>query len=283
MRQIIPWWARILAKMLLSRLPVSYCAWRRLNLFSHGAMNHAEYALDVFHEHFSRGRLGPGYVALELGPGDSLAAAIIAKAHGAARTYLIDVGEYATTDLSFYKDLVQDLHRRGLKPPSLMGVTDVDSLLRLCDATYATDGLTSLCRIPDHSVDFIWSHAVLEHIRRNDFPKFVAEMRRVLRPGGFCSHRIDLKDHLGGKLNNLRIPSAWWEMEWVARSGFYTNRLRKSEMVRMFENARFAVDVVSTACWDSVPTPIARFAREFRGLDIDDLQCCGFTVVLRPS
>ena len=50
-REVIPWWARIGAKLVLSRLPVRYDLWRRLNVFAHGRMNHPEYALGVFQSH----------------------------------------------------------------------------------------------------------------------------------------------------------------------------------------------------------------------------------------
>ncbi|MFL6646450.1 MAG: hypothetical protein ACJ8KO_00635, partial [Sulfurifustaceae bacterium] len=43
-----------------------------------------------------------GFVAPGLGPGDSVVSALIAAAHGARRTYLIDSGSYATTSMSLY-------------------------------------------------------------------------------------------------------------------------------------------------------------------------------------
>ena len=45
MRELIPWWGRICAKLVLSRLPAGYATWRGLNLFRHGAMHRVDYAL----------------------------------------------------------------------------------------------------------------------------------------------------------------------------------------------------------------------------------------------
>lgn len=286
-REMVPWWARIACKLALSRLPVSYGFWRKLNIFAHGSMHQTSYALSVFQQHFSNWRPLPGheagFVALELGPGDSVASAIIARAYGAAHTYLVDTAQFATADVSVYRQMERDLRERGLEPPRLDHVIDIHSLLEICPATYGTRGLQSLRDVPTNSVDLVWSHAVLEHIRRHQFSDFMCETRRILRAGGICSHQVDLKDHLGGALNNLRIPSSLWEREWMATSGFYTNRLRKSEMVAMFRSAGFDVDVLSTVRWAAIPTPRRRFAREFQHFDTEDLLCSGFSVVLRPA
>ena len=284
MRELVPWWGRIGAKLVLSRIPAGYSLWRKLHIFTHGAMHQSEYALGVFRQHFARSglQLGAKFVALEIGPGDSVSSALIAAAHGALHTYLVDAGPFATAEMSVYRGLAQHLRAQGLASPAIDASQDLDSLLAVCRATYGTAGLESLREIPTASVDFIWSHAVLEHIRRHEFAEFMRETRRVLRPGGICSHQIDLRDHLGGALNNMRISSRWWEATWMARSGFYTNRLKKSEILQMFAAAGFEVEVVSVSRWDQVPTPLRVLATEFRGLAADELLVSGFTVLLRP-
>jgi hypothetical protein len=275
---------RIGAKLALSRLPAQYRHWRKLNLFAHGAMHHADYALGVFKQHFEhfRSRPGVGFTVLEIGPGDSVSSALIAAAHGASRVYLVDAGMFATQDMTVYRDLAADLRRHGLAPPDIDGARHLDDVLRACNAVYGVRGLTSLQEIPTATVDFIWSHAVLEHVRRCEFEQSAREMRRVLRTPGVCSHQIDLQDHLGGALNNLRIPSSWWEKPWMANSGFYTNRLRMSEIIEAFASAGFAVNVVAARRWQQLPTPRRAFAREFQHLSDDDLAVSGLQVTLRP-
>jgi Methyltransferase domain len=284
-RELMPWWARIGMKLVLSRAPVDYRLWRRLGIFRHGEMHHPAYALSVFRAHFTRAGIAAGtsFVALELGPGDSLASAIIAAAHGATRTYLVDVGRYATAELRAYRELCQYLRGQGLQPPNLDSVHDIESLLRVCRASYGTHGLDSLREIQAESVDFVWSNAVLEHVRRDLFTEFVRETRRVIRRGGVCSHQIDLQDHLGGALNNLRVPSQWWEAEWMARSGFYTNRLRMTDIIRAFEGAGFRVQVLAASHWDALPTPLHALAPEFRNYEVADLLVKSFAVALSPA
>lgn len=285
MRELVPWWARIGAKVVLSRAPIGYAVWRRLGIFRHGEMHHPAYAVDIFRTHFARAGIPAGarFVALELGPGDSLASAVIAAAHGAIHTYLVDVGPYATGNLRAYHDLCEYLRGQGLHPPDLQSVHDIGSLLRACRASYGTRGLDSLREIQPESVDFIWSNAVLEHVRRDAFAELIRETRRVVRRGGTCSHQIDLQDHLGGALNNLRIPSRWWEADWMARSGFYTNRLRMPDLIRTFEAAGFKVQILTQSRWDALPTPLHALSSEFREYDIADLLVKSFAVALRPA
>jgi hypothetical protein len=281
----IPWYAKIAAKVVLSRIPASYELWRRLRIFAHGSMQHADYAYRVFEHHFGRSQFARkrgGYSALEIGPGDSLTSALIAAAQGASEVHLVDTGPYAETDPAVYQKAARWLQERGLAVPDLSDLTDIDSLLAKCNATYGTEGLSSLRAIPSASIDFCWSQAVLEHVRKHEIVDTMRELRRVMRADGVSSHVIDLKDHLGGALNNLRFPSRWWEADWMAKSGFYTNRLRMSEMLEIFRHAGFAVTVDAVRRWDSVPTPAHSMAPEFRSVPTSELLIQEFDVMLLP-
>jgi SAM-dependent methyltransferase len=286
MKAAIPWYARIAAKLLLSRLPIPYQAWRKAGLFRHGSMHESEYAFSVFRQHWEPSKLvlRPGFVMMELGPGDSLLTALLGAAHGAQRTYLIDVGRFATEHLAPYRAMARFLvEKQDMRvPDAVSNAANLTEILRACNAVYGTRGLPDLREVPDESVDFVWSQAVLEHIRRSEFHDLVKNLRRILRQGGISSHRVDLKDHLGGRLNNLRIPARHWEADWMAKSGFYTNRLRYSEMLRIFANSGFNVDVTHVTRWDELPTPRRAMAAEFQHLGRDELLIQDFDVMLRP-
>jgi len=284
LRELIPWYVRMAAKVVLSRIPVSYRAWRALRLFAHGEMAQSAYAYGVFRQHFDASafpRKQGGFVALEIGPGDGLLSAVIAAACGAAKCYLVDTAKYATADVAPYREVAQLLSSHGLAPPDLCGARNLADILGRCNAIYLTDGLASLRGLPSHSVDFAWSHAVLEHIRHHEFAAGVQELRRILVAQGCVSHQVDLKDHLGGGLNHLRFGSHWWEAEWMARSGFYTNRIRFSEMMRIFAAEGFAVERLVTSRFESLPLARSSLAEEFRGVSDEDLMVSGFHVVLR--
>ena len=284
LREMTPWYVRMVAKIVLSRVPASYQAWRAMRLFVHGGMAKPEYAYRVFRQHFDATafpRKAGGFVALEIGPGDSLFSAVIAAAFGAAKCYLVDTGNYAITDVRPYQEVAHLLRSEGLAPPDLAGAHDLQDILRRCNATHLPDGVASLRALPSDSIDFAWSNAVLEHVRRREFAAGVHELRRLLVADGCVSHQVDLKDHLGGGLNNLRFPSRWWEAEWLARSGFYTNRMRFSEMMRAFAAEAFRVESLVTGRFESLPLARTSLAREFRDLSDEDLMVSEFHAVLR--
>ena len=143
----IPWQAKLAAKLLLSRLPVDYSSWRRLGLFRHGAMLSPEYACGVFDRHFQRAhfaRKRNGFVALELETGDSASSGLIARAHGARASWLIDTGDFACAGIEVYESMRRHLQVRGLDPQVVDGAKSVAELLARC-ASVTARAAWSLC------------------------------------------------------------------------------------------------------------------------------------------
>jgi hypothetical protein len=282
-KQFVPWWGKILAKLVLSRLPINYHFWKKLALFEHGYMERPSYAYEVFKQHFDRvGGLKKGFVSLELGPGDSLLSAMISQAFGGSGSYLVDVGAFATRDMQLYRNMACFLSEKGLPTLDIENFNSIEEVLTACGAQYGNSGLLSLQTIPDQSVDFIWSSAVLEHIRRADFLDTMRELRRIIRSSGVCSHQVDLTDHLGGALNNLRFPDNIWESDFMTCSGFYTNRIRYSEMLELFKKAAFCVEVTHLNRWNSLPTPRAKLFKNFQNLPDEELRISDFSIILKP-
>jgi hypothetical protein len=282
-----PWWLKILFKLILSRLPISYKSWKSIGVFDNGQMQSVEYALRVFQKHFEQVSLPSQFISLELGPGDSLLSALIAKVHGGSVTYLVDSGNYADQSVQNYKLAEQFLRiNQHSSQFFLTSTSNHNSLEEICKAyscNYYTSGLVDLRLLKSESVDFIWSQAVLEHIPRSQFVDTMSELRRIIRPDGICSHVVDLKDHLGGALNNLRFPEKLWESNFMASSGFYTNRIRYSEMLEIFSQIGFSVEIVNIHSWESIPTPRLKMTSRFRSLSDSELCISGFHVLLRPN
>lgn len=279
----IPWWAKLGAKIVLSRLPFDYRRWAALGLFRHGAMVDPAYALGVFRSHLDRVEFpakSSSYACLELGPGDSLLSAPIAHAYGAQRCYLVDAGDFASREMPAFEKLCNLLNAGGSDLSDLAGAGNWNDVLARCNAEYLTGGLDALRAIPDRSVDFIWSQAVLEHIRKGDFAETMKQLRRILREGGSCSHTVDFADHFNGQLNNLRFSESLWESPLFANSGFYTNRIRFGEMISMFESASFRVNIVSTKRWTKLPTARRHLDDHFSALPDEELLTCVLDVVL---
>ena len=282
----VKWWVKIPAKIVLSRLPIKYSTFRRLSMFKHGDMIDPQYAFGIAKQHYDKAKssLKQGFTALELGPGDSLMSALNITALGAEKCYLVDVGEFATKDIERYKAGLAylDEHSMALtkvnKDPETLA-----ELLEAIDASYLINGLASLKTIPDQSVDMIWSHSVLQHVRLAEFDAVLAELYRVLKPNGIFSNVIDLTDTIDDTLNNLRFNDKLWEAEFIANSGFYTNRLRCNEMMQKFKQAGFTVSSEETRSWQNLPIKQARFNQKYKDYPEQDLLIYGCDVVLKKS
>lgn len=265
----LKWWMKIPAKLVLSRAPIANSVFRKYSMFKHGSMDESSYAFGVVKQHYEAVKpwLDDGFTVLELGPGDSLLSALNLYALGASKIYLVDVGEFATKEMEPYVNAVNFLKEKEYKDIKLDKVdptaTSIEDFYKNLDMQYLTNGLNSLRSIPDQSIDFICSHAVLEHVRAHEFDDVMAEFHRILKPNGVCSHTIDLKDHFEESLNNLRLSDKIWESEFFAKSGFYTNRIRHDQMIEAFEKAGFTIHSKKIYSWDTLPVDKAKFTSPY--------------------
>lgn len=276
----LPWWAKVCAKIVLSRLPIPYQRWSKLGLFKHGKMMDQDYAYGVFQNHVAWAGLSEsldGKTILELGPGDSVMTAFFAYELG-ARSILVDSGDYAKADHKAYLRITKRvLHQKKRKPLNFQGR---DEFLKLCGGKYYTKGLQSLKELNTRSIDFLFSQAVLEHVKKNDFEELINETFRILKPGGKASHVIDLKDHLGGSLNNLRFSEKLWESKFFSSSGFYTNRLRFPEIRDIIEKTGFVISQLNLRNYDHLPLPKQKMAAYFQKFSESDLRINGMRILL---
>jgi SAM-dependent methyltransferase len=206
LKERLPWWVKMIAKAFLARLPLSGVLKQKLDIFRHGQMDDPAYAARIFAHHLARFQkpLTP-WTCLELGPGDSLFTALLAKAAGAEKIWLVDAGDFAATSVDSFKTLARQLTAEGKPVPDLSACQTRAEVLAACNAVYLTNGLAGLKTIPEATVDFIFSNAVLEHVRKADMPETLAELARIMKPSGLQSHTVDLRDHLQNGLNNLRF------------------------------------------------------------------------------
>ena len=268
------WLIKVFAKIIISKLPISYKFWKLLGFFRHGKMDSCNYAIKIFNLHFSRAfpKKNPSRIKiLELGPGDSIASAIIAYAHGVSQTYLVDAGNFATKNLDFYKKLANKLKSEGFPSPDFSNISSIEEILRLTNAVYLTNGLSSLKLIKSLSIDFVWSHSVLEHIRKHEFVNIQKEISRVLKKSGRASHNIDFQDHLDHGLNNLRFSENIWESKMFVNSGFYTNRIPAIEMHSIFKKVGFKIQRQSFGKWPKLPISRSNINKDFDIFSDSDL------------
>lgn len=277
-----PWQLQFMVKVATGQLHANYRLLKQLGLAFYGKMQQPEYAYNVFMQHFKYApHMRQDLVVLELGPGDSLSSALIAHTLGVSKSYLVDAGDYAEHDIRCYRQLVQFLKKNKLDVTRLERCRSPDDYMTVCNSTYLTSGLTSLQTIPDSSVDFIWSHAVLEHIKQIDFLETLKELRRIIKTSGVCSHVMDLRDHMNGSLNHLRLSAHWWSSPLI-RDCDFPNRIRFSEALNNFRLARFEPKIVRLKRWKHLPLPKTEMAREFQMLDDQNLCVMSFHALLHP-
>lgn len=97
---------------------------------------------------------------------------------------LVDVDRFATEDIEKYKQTVSLLKHEGLDADEIKNCDSLESILKQYGGVYLTSGLKSLKSIPDNSVDFVWSQAVLERVRLNEFDETLKELARVVGEKG---------------------------------------------------------------------------------------------------
>ncbi len=281
----VPWWVKMGSKLVLARLPIPYALWRSLGLFRYGTSDESwtrERAFATECMVLATSELGrPPKAVLEFGPGDSLVGAIVSSALGAERAFIVDVGDFASVDVSKYAKLISDLDKETPGFAARVDLSSRDALLKSVNATYFTNGLSDLMGIADESVELSFSLKVVEHIRKAEFEPLMAKLAKVMCAPSVQRHVVDLHDHMGCALNSLRFTEGFWENSTVASSGFYTNRLRFSQIVQVAETVGLKASVPHALIWPSVPTPKSRMHPQFQSYLDADLQVCTFDMVLR--
>jgi SAM-dependent methyltransferase len=231
-----------------------------------------------------------GWNVLELGPGRTPHFAAAFALCGAASVVGLDIA--ASMDSArfrspdSYRDLARALTegrastlREALGASSESVHARVESVTPL-PITFGTfEG--EILPLPTSSVDLVVSWSTLEHVRDGSIDTLLAELRRVLRPGGGMAHWIDIRDHFritgfltaeGDWLRALRYSETDYEQMFSKRP-VYVNRLRSSEWQEKFRNAGFEV-----RGWNEHRLPFSadfdRFAIDprWRSLSDDELE-----------
>ncbi len=223
-----------------TQLAAGYCA----------ETDSAAYARSTFAQHAAatgaRGRV------LEIGPGGNTAVAALFVREGADKAVCIDSTPWLKEKDALYREL---------------GVSEI-----LGNVDYLSPVTLEQCELPAASFDVIFSHATLEHV--SDPARAVANIGRMLRPGGVTSHQIDLRDHrdFTKPLAFLRHGDRVWNVMKQAMT-MPPNRLRGSDWCDLFERNGLAVRSLRPTITTIVSEEErAQFARRFRTKTLDDLR-----------
>jgi SAM-dependent methyltransferase len=249
------------------------------------AVNH----LGLYEQH------GPDVLAeeatfFEFGAGWDLAIPLSYALLGVGSQIVIDIRPSARTELvsdtiAKLERLRSELEEAAGRPLRDLGgpVTSLAELEPRFGIRYLAPCDARATGLPGGSVDFVSSTDTCEHIPAADLAAIFAECRRLLRPGGAFSCRVDLQDHYSyfdhslSRYNFLRFSDRTWAL--VDSPIHFQNRLRAPEYLRLVREAGFEL----VAERPSGPSEEGRaelralpLAERFRGYSLEEL---GVTVL----
>ena len=226
----------VFQRRVLRSLPAGESVFRRK--FSR-ALQH----LRAYEEH------GPGVAAAdavfyEFGAGWDLAIPLSFTALGVGRQVLVDIRpsvrlELVNDSLAAVERLRPELAREAGRElrPLRTAIGDVSELEARFGIRYLAPCDARRTDLPEGSVDFVSSTDTCEHIPVRDLADIFRECRRLLRPGGAFSCRIDLQDHYAyfdrslSRYNFLRFSDRAWSL--VNSPLHHQNRLRSPDYLRL--------------------------------------------------
>ncbi len=138
------------------------------------------------------------------------------------------------------------------------------------------------------SIDFVTSTNTLEHIPAADLVPILRECRRLLRPEGLVSSRIDLCDHYSyadrglTPYNFLRYSDRTWRL--LDSKLSHQNRLRRPDFLQAFAAAGLSVVDERAQAPESGASRLKalNLAPRFRAYALDDLAVTRLFLVARP-
>ncbi|RRK34675.1 class I SAM-dependent methyltransferase [Schaedlerella arabinosiphila] len=220
----------------------------------------------------------------ELGPGQHLSHAFLEYQMGAEKEILLEIADFAQVDSpAVLTDL--KLEREYMAQRLLPQISTDEtwkSYLKKINAVYSIDGMKGYKKVPDNSVDYCFSFAVLEHIRKNIFSETIQEIYRFMREGGTSYHTVDFTDHMGGRKNQLRFPESVWEDDIHYRMDNYTNRISCSAMCKMIRDVGFNdVKVKHTRVFKKLPIKREDISSDIGYISDDDLKIAMAIIVMK--
>ncbi len=292
-----------LLKGLISYLPGSS---RILNKGT-GGTNSASYCYLVWFKHlklaFKNGMLSFPKVIAEIGPGDSLGCGLAGLIAGAQKYYALEIFNYTSKEknLKIFEKLIElfNLREKIYDQDSQLYLEPYQSILpkkywkinldkqrlnsikqSLCNIDNKSNSLiyyfapwNDATVIKEKTVNFLFSHAALEHI--DNLEDAFAAMQRWLKPGGIMSHQIDFSSHGLSKLWNGHwfFSKSFWKLIKGKRI-FLINRQPYSTYLKLLEKYNFKIMHISKT---EEPLEIDRkkLAKEFYSLNDEDLEISG--------
>lgn len=271
-------------------LPVSLEAFRRKSRRANGHF-------EAFLEHC--GSRAPDAAAFyEFGAGWDLAVPLALWSFGVDRQVVTDVSPHIRPELvdtvirrlAETRSQLEDETGRAVRAPDRTELEGLDGLRERFGIDYLAPRDASATGLPAASIDVVTSTNTLEHVPESALLPLLRECRRLLRPDGVMSCRIDLSDHYShfdrnaSAYNFLRYSDRRWRL--YNSPLMYQSRLRRPDYLNAFAEAGFLVlseratgptddDLAELAGLDLAPEFADRYSTE-------DLGVRALALVVRP-
>lgn len=202
----------------------------------------------------------------EFGAGYDLSESLAFAALGVRRQLLYDIRPVARP--AMVREAALGMRALGLALPEPSPSGPIRTYLQALGITYVAPADAGATGLDPGSVDVCTTTSVLEHVPRHDIERILAELRRVLAPGGLCSFAVDYHDHYAATdpaidgLHFLRYDDREWK-RWNCGLQFQ-NRLRHEDYLDLFRASGLEVTDVVPVVDPSFPDdPVV--ADEFTG------------------
>jgi len=167
---------------------------------------------------------------------------------------------------------------------SIASVNSYDELYHLLGFKYMVEPGGTLHRLQDGSFNVIYSCNVMEHINAEILPEYVRDFNRLLKPGGYSVHTIDLGDHISdytksvSSKNYLKYSDKTWK-RYFENDVQYFNRVQRPDWLNLFEKAGLEL------IWEEPKITTINFSvnEKYSDLSLEDLGCTDIKVIHRKT
>jgi SAM-dependent methyltransferase len=167
----------------------------------------------------------------------------------------------------------------------LSRASSVPDLLRRARVEYLAPGDATQTKLPDDSVDIVFSNSVLEHVTHDVLRAMMRESRRILQPGGLVMHSINCGDHYAyfdkriNFMNYLQFSEDAWQF-WN-NDLQYQNRLRPRHFIEATEDVGLIMRICKHKARPDLlaALPGMHIAPEFAGYPPEQLACKSIDIV----
>jgi hypothetical protein len=165
----------------------------------------------------------------------------------------------------------------------ILEVNSFEELYRLLGFRYVVDAAGSMKSLENETFQLVMSGGVFEHIYREILPDSIAGWTRLMRPGAFAIHTINISDHLYLYDRSVCPKQYLGFSERVWKRFFendvqYINRVQRGEWLGLFERAGLMLREESGTYADLGGLKIDE---RYASMDAHDLSCTHLEVVLQ--